>query len=150
MRPYAFPALEVLCEYWAFRIVREALAGVTRFDEFVARIGITRPTLSSRLAALVEQGILERREYRSTGQRARQAYVLTPEGQALSTVFAALQQWTLDTYETAHSTVVFRAADGRDVSVRFIDDTGQAVDAEDVRWTRVGVADDVRPSKGGP
>ena len=37
--------------------------------------------------------MLERRAYRDEGSRARDEYVLTPSGDELSTVLAALQGW---------------------------------------------------------
>jgi len=56
--------------------------------------GDSRSVLSSRLAALVEIGIMERREYREDRQRARIEYPLTEMGQALGLPFMAMTEWS--------------------------------------------------------
>jgi len=52
------------------------------------------PALGSRLARLVEAGVMERREYRDDGQRARVEYPLTDMGQSLDLSFTALTEWS--------------------------------------------------------
>ncbi|HEY3671433.1 MAG TPA: helix-turn-helix domain-containing protein, partial [Acidimicrobiia bacterium] len=52
--------LEVVGEWWTLLIVRDAVLGITRFDDWRRRLGIARNVLSARLDALVEHGILER------------------------------------------------------------------------------------------
>ena len=44
--------LEVVGEWWSLLIVRDAFLGVTRFDDFQDRLGISRPRLTRRLVAL--------------------------------------------------------------------------------------------------
>ena len=51
----------------AMLIMREAYYGTTRFDDFAARVGITKAAASARLAELVEAGLLTRRPYREPG-----------------------------------------------------------------------------------
>ena len=41
--------LEVVGEWWSLLIVRDAFLGVTRFDDFQARLGISRNVLNQRL-----------------------------------------------------------------------------------------------------
>ena len=53
-------ALEIVGERWTLLIVRDALAGMRRFDEFQESLGIARNILTDRLNRLVEEGILER------------------------------------------------------------------------------------------
>ncbi|HKN89192.1 MAG TPA: helix-turn-helix domain-containing protein, partial [Acidimicrobiia bacterium] len=55
--------LEVVGEWWSLLIMRDALLGVTRFDDFQARLGISRNILNQRLSRLVDNGILERVPY---------------------------------------------------------------------------------------
>lgn len=74
-------------------LLREAFYGATRFDEFTARSGLTDRTTSARLRDLVDAGVLDRREYREPGQRARHEYVLTEAGQDLMTAVFALLEW---------------------------------------------------------
>jgi DNA-binding HxlR family transcriptional regulator len=85
--------LEVIGAPWTLLIVREAFKGVTRYDEFQRRLGVSRALLSQRLSALVEKGILERLPYREGLQRERNGYYLTAKGRDLYVVIAALRTW---------------------------------------------------------
>ena len=42
-------ALDVVGDPWTMLIVRDALLGVTRFDDFSTRLGIPRATLAARV-----------------------------------------------------------------------------------------------------
>ena len=53
--------LSVLGERWSLLVLRDLMLGHTRFDEFQASLGIASNVLSQRLAALVDEGIVERR-----------------------------------------------------------------------------------------
>ena len=55
--------LEVIGEWWSMLIVRDAFLGVSRFDDFQRRLGISRNILQQRLGRLVEAGVLERVPY---------------------------------------------------------------------------------------
>ncbi|MQY27294.1 putative HTH-type transcriptional regulator [Nocardia sp. RB56] len=90
-------ALAVIGERWTLLIVREALDGAARFDDFRQRLGIARNLLTTRLDTLVQAGIMERIPYRVLGARLRHEYRLTPRGQDLRPVLVALLQWG-DTY----------------------------------------------------
>src|SRR5947208_5704001 len=83
-------ALEVVGEWWTLLILRDAFFGITRFDDFQRRLGIARNILTVRLATLVENGIMERREYDIRG---RADYVLTPKGRALWPALTTLREW---------------------------------------------------------
>jgi len=56
-------SLERVGEWWSILILRDALHGLTRFDEFQKSLGIAPNMLTRRLNALVEGGLLERRRY---------------------------------------------------------------------------------------
>ena len=86
-------ALEVVSTRSAFLILREAFYGTTRFDDFAERAQISEPVAAERLRELVEQGLLEREDYREPGQRTRQRYRLTEKGADLLPALAALMQW---------------------------------------------------------
>jgi DNA-binding HxlR family transcriptional regulator len=86
-------ALDVISTRSAFLILREAFYGTTRFDDFAGRVGISEPVAASRLRELVDQGLLEREDYRDPGQRTRQRYRLTAKGADLLPALAALMQW---------------------------------------------------------
>ena len=55
--------LEVVGEWWSMLVVRDAFLGVTRFDAFQKRLGISRNILQQRLARLVDAGVLRREPY---------------------------------------------------------------------------------------
>lgn len=83
--------LEVVGEWWTMLVVREAFAGVRRFDDFQARLGIARNVLATRLQSLVDHGILERRLYQERPERYE--YRLTEKGMDLYPVLISLMQW---------------------------------------------------------
>ena len=86
-------ALEVVNTRSALLMMREAFYGTTRFDDFAERVGLSEPATAARLRELVDEGLLEREDYREPGQRTRQRYRLTPKGTDLFPVLVALMQW---------------------------------------------------------
>jgi DNA-binding HxlR family transcriptional regulator len=89
--------LAVVGEKWTMLVLREAFYGVRRFTEFQANLGIARNLLATRLATLVEYGILDRQSYQEPHSRPRQEYRLTAKGRDLFPALVALLQWG-DTY----------------------------------------------------
>jgi DNA-binding HxlR family transcriptional regulator len=83
--------LEVVGEWWSLLIVRDAILGVRRFDDFQQRLGISRNILTQRLNRLVEQDVLERVPYQDNPPR--HEYRLTPKGRDLWLVLSAMRQW---------------------------------------------------------
>lgn len=83
--------LEIVGEKWALLAVREVFLGNRRFDEMVRRIGAPRDTLAARLRALVDSGIMERRQY--SDHPARFEYYLTAAGRDLYPVILTLMRW---------------------------------------------------------
>ena len=122
-------SLGVLGERWTFLILREALLGTTRFAEFRDQLGVASDILSDRLATLVGYGVLERAPYQEPGTRPRLGYRLTPAGQELAVVLAALQQWGDEHLPRPEGPSMLRRAraTGRPVHVGFIDDHGQEI-----------------------
>ncbi|AXH36121.1 transcriptional regulator [Humibacter sp. BT305] len=86
-------SLDVLGEKWTLMIVRDALAGATRFGQFHDSLGIPREVLTARLGSLVEGGVLERRSYKPETGRTHEEYVLTEAGRDLAVVLLALGGW---------------------------------------------------------
>ena len=84
-------ALEVIGERWTILIVRDAMLGIRRFEDFQARLGISRTILAARLAQLVEHGVLDRERYQRRPDRFE--YVLTARGLELWPVIAGLAEW---------------------------------------------------------
>src|SRR5438876_1106433 len=85
--------LQVLGEKWTLLILRESFYGSTRFEQFHSVLNCPRNLLSERLSKLVEEGILERSEYREEGARARNEYRMTEMGLELAVPLLALMQW---------------------------------------------------------
>jgi DNA-binding HxlR family transcriptional regulator len=83
--------LEVVGEWWSLLIVRDAFLGVTRFDDFQARLGISRNILNQRLNHLVDNDILKRVPYEDHPPRSE--YRLTNKGRDLWEVVTAIRQW---------------------------------------------------------
>jgi DNA-binding HxlR family transcriptional regulator len=83
--------LDVVGEWWTLLIVRDALRGAARFDEFRDSLGMARGVLSSRLHKLVDSGILSRQQY--SEHPPRYEYTLTEKGRALAPVVNALMTW---------------------------------------------------------
>ena len=81
-------SLEKVGEGWSMLILRDAFAGLSRFDEFQKNLGIAPNMLTRRLAALVEAGMLERHRY--SEHPPRDEYRLTERGRDFSTVLLAL------------------------------------------------------------
>ena len=87
-------ALDVLGEKWTLLILREAIYGVRRFDDFVRALKCGRGILSSRLRTLVRADVLEMRSYVEPGRRKRAEYHLTAKGRDLYPAMLALSQWS--------------------------------------------------------
>ena len=83
--------LEVVGEWWSLLIVRDAFLGVRRFDDFQARLGISRNILNQRLTKLVDEGVLERVPYQDHPPRSE--YRLTEKGLDLWLVLTAMREW---------------------------------------------------------
>lgn len=85
-------SLDVLGDPWVLLIVRNVLEGLGTFDALRDDLGISEAVLSRRLAAMVDAGLLQRVEYRTTG-RSRQGYAATPAGAELLPVLQQLALW---------------------------------------------------------
>lgn len=83
--------LERVGEWWSILILRDALHGLTRFDQFQDSLGIAPNMLARRLSALVEAGMLERRLY--SEKPPRHEYVLTELGRDFRSVIVAMYAW---------------------------------------------------------
>src|SRR3954469_8214246 len=83
--------LERVGEWWSILILRDALYGLTRFDEFQKSLGIAPNMLARRLSALVEAGLLERHRY--SQHPPRDEYRLTGRGWDFLPVLLAMLAW---------------------------------------------------------
>ncbi|MCI2417452.1 helix-turn-helix transcriptional regulator [Saccharopolyspora sp. K220] len=86
-------AVDVLGDPWTLLILRQAMTGCTRYDEFRNTIGISDNILSVRLKRLLAAGLLIQVPYRADGGRTRQEYRLTEAGANTLPVLHALAEW---------------------------------------------------------
>jgi DNA-binding HxlR family transcriptional regulator len=83
--------LERIGDTWSLLILREALDGVARFEQFQTRLRIAPNILSRRLRALERAGLLARNLY--TEHPPRYEYQLTARGADLRPVLLAISAW---------------------------------------------------------
>src|ERR1700680_3028110 len=84
-------SLERVGEWWSMLIMRDALHGMTHFDQFQKSLGIAPNILTRRLDALVEAGLLDRRRYCEHPPRSE--YVPTQRGRDFRPVLVTLLAW---------------------------------------------------------
>lgn len=83
--------LKLVGDRWSILIIRAALRGIRRFDDFADDLGIARPILTKRLQRLVHGGVMAKEPYQQ--HPLRHEYRLTPAGVALSPALVALIRW---------------------------------------------------------
>lgn len=84
-------ASDLFCERWTPLIIRDLVAGATRFSELKRGVPLMSPTLlSTRLKRLIDEGIVERRF--DDGNR-HATYHLTPAGMEFAPIVELLGVW---------------------------------------------------------
>jgi DNA-binding HxlR family transcriptional regulator len=83
--------LKLVGDRWSILIIRAALRGIRRFDDFADDLGIARPILTKRLQRLVAGGVMAKEQYQE--RPPRYEYRLTAAGIALSPALVALIKW---------------------------------------------------------
>nr|WP_240756168.1 helix-turn-helix domain-containing protein [Pandoraea sp. XY-2] len=92
-------SLGVAGDAWSILILRDAHAGLTRFDQFRKSLGIAPTMLTRRLATLTEEGLLEKRRY--SEHPPREEYLLTAAGRDFLPVLFMIGAWGGNTVATA-------------------------------------------------
>jgi DNA-binding HxlR family transcriptional regulator len=83
---------DLVCGKWTLLLVRELAEGTSRFCELERSLtGISPRTLSLRLRALEEEGIVERHTFPEVPPRVE--YALTAKGQALLPIIDDMRAW---------------------------------------------------------
>lgn len=83
--------LDHVGSWWSLLIIRDAMMGARRFKHFERSLGISKNTLTARLAQLIETGILAK--VAAPNGSAFDEYALTERGRELAPVMIALAQW---------------------------------------------------------
>jgi DNA-binding HxlR family transcriptional regulator len=83
--------LAVIGDRWSLLILRDCFLRVRRFEEFQAKLGITRHLLADRLKKLVRFGVLRRTPYQTSPKR--HEYILTQKGLDLYPILMAIVHW---------------------------------------------------------
>ena len=112
--------------------MRDAHAGLTRFDEFRKSLGIAPTMLTARLAALTEDGLLVKRRY--SERPPRDEYVLTAAGQDILPVLFAIGAWGRKHRSSDGVTRFFDAETGSEIDPITIDRaTGAPIGTRPIR-----------------
>jgi len=83
--------LACIGDSWSMLILRDASLGLTRFDQFRKSLGIAPTILTRRLAALTDDGLLEKRRY--SERPPREEYVLTAAGCDFLPILVMIGAW---------------------------------------------------------
>ncbi len=137
--------LEVVGEWWSMLIIRDCFLGITKFDDFHQRLGISRNILTDRLDHLVAREVLARVPYQE--HPVRNDYRLTDKGRDLWLVLTAMRQWG-DRWEAADGPPIVlehRTCGHETTAVATCSACGEAVDARSVR-ARPGPGAATRPA----
>ena len=112
-------SLAVLGDAWTMLILRDANAGLTRFDQFRKSLGIAPTMLTKRLALLTEEKLLEKRQY--SDRPPRDEYVLTEAGRDFLPVLFMIGAWGRKHRSRGKLTRFLDAATGTDIKPVAID-----------------------------
>lgn len=134
--------IDVIGDPWTLVILREALAGARRFDEFKRRVGASDKTLAARLSKMVEDGLLEARPY-SAGAQPRREYAPTEKAADAVPVLQAYAAWAHkhrpSENEEPRFAVVCGTCSASTERVEICDACGAALDvSHGVTWQRPG------------
>jgi DNA-binding HxlR family transcriptional regulator len=130
-------SLALVGDAWSMLILRDAHAGLTRFDEFRKSLGIVPTILTRRLSALTEDGLLEKR--RCSERPPCDEYVLTAAGQDFLSVLLAIGAWGRKHHNEDGVTRFFDAETGTEIDPVTIDrTTGAPIGTRPIRIAMPG------------
>lgn len=127
--------IEIVGDRWTLLILRAALYGVRRFDDFQSELGCPRTVLSGRLRILVDSGLLTRKTYKVPGKRARPEYVLSEMGMSLRPILIGLTQWGDVWLSNGEPPPISFTKAGSKTAIRaaFVDPEGREVRPDQIR-----------------
>lgn len=123
---------------WSILILRDAHAGVTRFDHFRKSLGIAPTMLTKRLSVLTEEGLLQKHRY--SDHPPREEYLLTEAGRDFLPVLFMIGAWGRKYRGGGKLTKFFDAEAGTEIKPVAIDEsTGAKIGT---RAIRIGESED--------
>lgn len=133
--------LALVGDTWSILILRDAHAGLTRFDQFRKSLGIAPTMLTRRLATLTEEGLLEKRRY--SEHPPREEYLLTAAGRDFLPVLFMIGAWGRQYRGGGKLVQFFDAETGTEIKAVAVDEvTGAKIGTRPMRM--------VTPDKSGP
>lgn len=133
--------LEHVGEWWSILILRDALRGHTRFDQFQKSLPIAPNMLTRRLSTLVESGLLAKRQY--SAKPPRFEYALTEAGIDFQPVIAAMFAWGQKHYgpDVPRSQFVNRVSGEAAEPIVMDNKSGLPLDTTNFAFTRIAAAE---------
>jgi DNA-binding HxlR family transcriptional regulator len=117
---------------WSLLILRDAHAGLTRFDQFRKNLGIAPTILTRRLATLTEEGLLEKRRY--SEHPPREEYLLTAAGRDFLPVLFMIGAWGRQYRGGGKLVRFFDAENGTEIKAVAVDEvTGAKIGTRPIR-----------------
>lgn len=117
---------------WSLLVLRDAHAGLTRFDQFRKSLGIAPTMLTRRLATLTEEGLLEKRRY--SEHPPREEYLLTAAGRDFLPVLFIIGAWGRKYRGGGKLTRFFDAESGTEIKAVAVDEvTGAKIGTRPIR-----------------
>lgn len=83
--------LNLIGDRWSMLMLRDLDRGMTRYDQLRTSLGIAPNILASRLAALTQAGLVDKRQYNERPPRFE--YLLTEAGRDFIPILAAIGAW---------------------------------------------------------
>ena len=125
-------SLAVAGDAWSLLILRDAHAGLTRFDQFRKNLNIAPTILTRRLATLTEEGLLEKRRY--SEHPPRDEYLLTTAGRDFLPVLFMIGAWGRQYRGGGQLVQFFDAEVGTEIKAIAVDEvTGGKIGTSPVR-----------------
>lgn len=123
---------------WSILILRDAHAGMTRFEQFRRSLNIAPTILTHRLSALISEGLLEKRRY--SEHPPRDEYHLTAAGSDFLPILFMIGAWSQKHRSDDQMTRFYDAETGTEIEPVAIDEaTGEKIGTRAIRVVRANL-----------
>src|SRR5574343_663288 len=125
-------SLAFVGDAWSLLILRDAHAGLTRFDQFRKSLGIAPTMLTRRLATLTDEGLLTKHRY--SEHPPREEYLLTEAGRDFLPVLFMIGAWGRHYRGGGKLVRFFDAENGTEIKAVAVDEvTGAKIGTRPIR-----------------